>query len=60
MDTTYRSRKFILATIFTITTVIALFIGKISGGEFIGAMATILGLYGASNIGDEYVSNAKK
>lgn len=49
MDT-LKSRKFILALVFTITGVAAMFTGKLGGGEFIGLAATVLGLYGGANV----------
>ena len=57
LDSIGRQRKFTLAMIFTITTVLALMFDKITGGEFIGAMDVILGLYGAANVGQRYVES---
>ena len=50
MDDRYRSRKFMLAAAFTISSIVAVFTAVISGGEYLGAMGLILGLYGASNV----------
>lgn len=47
---TLKSRKFILALVFTIAGVAAMFTGKLGGGEFIGLAATVLGLYGGANV----------
>ena len=50
MDRLMRQRKFALACLFAAVTVIALFTGHITGGEFIASEAAILGLYGAANV----------
>ena len=50
MDHQFRSRKFILAAVFTMAGVAGLFTGKLGGGEFIGIAATVLGLYGGANV----------
>ena len=50
MDDKFRSRKFALAVFFSVSGVMALFLGKISGGEFIGLAGVVLGLYGAANV----------
>ena len=59
MDDKYRSRKFGLAVFFTITDTIALFSDVDVGlfGAYIGAQATILGLYGMANVAEK--RNAK-
>ncbi len=49
-DLLYRERKYVIAQIFTWTTVVGFFLGKLSGGELIGAMGVILALYGAANV----------
>lgn len=46
----FKSRKFILALMFTIAGIGAMFTGKFGGGEFIGLAATVLGLYGGANV----------
>lgn len=53
----YKSRKFFLTMVFTATTIAALFLDKISGGEFVAVATLILGVYGASNVGAKYVAN---
>ena len=52
VDDKYRSRKFALAVFFSIADTVAVFKGIDVGlfGAFIGAQATILGLYGAANV----------
>jgi hypothetical protein len=49
MDT-FKSRKFILALLFTFAGIGAMVTGKLGGGEFIGLAATVLGLYGGANV----------
>lgn len=48
----YKSRKFGLAVFFSLTDCFALFNGVDLGlfGAYIGAQATILGLYGIANV----------
>ena len=53
VDEKYRSRKFLLASLFTTAGVIALFAEKMTGGEFIGLSGTVLALYGAANLMDK-------
>ena len=48
-------RKFALAMLFSISTIVGLFTGFLLGGEFIAAMGLILGLYGAANVGQRFV-----
>ena len=50
VDAVFRQRKFFLACCFALTGMIALFIGKLGGGEFIALAGTVLGLYGAANV----------
>lgn len=52
----YKSRKFFLTMVFTITTIVALFLDKINGGEFVAVVTLILSVYGASNVGAKYVT----
>jgi hypothetical protein len=46
----FKSRKFILAVMFTVAGIAGIFTGKLGGGEFIGLAATVLGLYGGANV----------
>ena len=48
------SRKFILAMLFSTASISALFMDKLSGIEFVYAMGSILGLFGASNVGAKF------
>ena len=50
MDDKYRSRKFGLAAFASGCSAVALFMGIISGGEWVAAQTIILGLYGAANV----------
>lgn len=50
MDTKHRSRKFILAMLSLLSGIVALFAGYLSGGEFLGLVGLVLGLYGAANV----------
>lgn len=52
-DTRYRSRKFILAAFASIISSIALFSIDFSGTTWVSAQSIILGLYGASNVGNK-------
>lgn len=49
----YRSRKFLLAAFFTLAGTAALYLGKLSGGEWISLAGLIVGLYGASDVADQ-------
>lgn len=55
MDSKFRSRKFLLAVFFSMSIVVMTFTGTISGGTFLAAMGTILGLYNAANSGIKYL-----
>ena len=59
-DSRYRSRKFILAMIYTVSGVAALFLSKIGGGEFIGLAGVVLALYGAANVTEVVKTGDKK
>lgn len=50
MDQIFRNRKYSLAVLFSLTSVVGLFTGALSGGEFLGAAGLILGLYGGANV----------
>lgn len=55
-ESKYRSRKFGLAIASFIVSSVGLFSGHLAGGEFVSLVGLILGLYGASNVGEKYVS----
>lgn len=44
------SRKFLLAAVSLAVASVALFVGKLAGGEFVAALGVILGLYGGANV----------
>lgn len=46
-------RKFILACFFSLAGAAALFIAKMSGGEFITLAALILSIYGGANVAEK-------
>lgn len=50
MKMNFTQRKFTLAMIAMVTSVIALLTDHLSGGEWIGAIGVILGLYGGANV----------
>lgn len=56
----YRSRKFILAGFFTLTGTVALFLGGLSGGEWIALATVVLGLYGAADVTDQKLNGVDK
>jgi hypothetical protein len=47
---TFKSKKFVLAVMFTVAGIVAMFAGNLGGGEFIGLAATVLGLYGGADV----------
>ena len=49
----YKSRKFGLAVFFALTSTMALFTNYLGGGEYIGLVGLILGLYSGSNVMDK-------
>lgn len=53
MNEKFRSRKFALATASLLIASTALFMGHISGGEWVAAVTLILGLYGTANVADK-------
>lgn len=50
MDGIARQRKFTMALMFAIPSVVGLFTGHVSEGSFIALAGLILGLYGAANV----------
>lgn len=54
MDDKYRSRKYAIAVTSMLGIHVALFSGFIGGSEYITGLGLIIGLYGASNIGEKY------
>jgi hypothetical protein len=50
MDDRFRSRRFILAAIFTLTGCAGLFVGKVTDGSLIGLAGVVLGLYGGARV----------
>lgn len=56
MDDKFRSRKFALAMIAMVVSSLAVLAGKMDGGSYVGALAVILGLYGAANVGEKAVA----
>lgn len=53
--TILEQRKFSLALLFSVSSVVALFTGYIAGGEFIALATLILGIYGAANVAQRKV-----
>ncbi len=49
-DVLFRNRKYMIAQIFTWTTVVGFFLDKLTGAELIASMGVILALYGAANV----------
>jgi len=50
MDSKYRSRKFALAVFFTLAGTAALFLDKLTGGEYVTLTLSILSAYGLANV----------
>ena len=46
----FRSRKFLLAMIFTISGVVGLFLGTLDGGTFVALASLVLGLYAGADV----------
>jgi hypothetical protein len=46
----FKSRKFILACLFSLSAIIGVFTGNITGAELNVMAGLVLGLYGASNV----------
>lgn len=49
-QSTYRSRKFILACIGLGISAVGLFYGLLDGGTWVAALSLVLGLYSAANV----------
>lgn len=58
-DTVYRGRKFVLTGGSLLLTFIALFVGKISGGEAVALIPLILGIFTGGNVAAKYAANGK-
>lgn len=52
----YASRKFLLALMFAVALIVALFSGHVSGGEFISGVTIITGLYAAADVTQDQLS----
>ena len=50
MDAVFTQRKFTIAVLFAVASIVGLFTEHITGGEFIALSSSILGLYGAANV----------
>jgi uncharacterized membrane protein len=46
----YSSRKFILAMMFGIASVIGMFLGTLDGGTFVAVATVVLGLYAGADV----------
>ncbi len=55
-DSTYRGRKFVLTGGSLLLTFIALFVGKISGGEAVALIPLILGIFTGGNVAAKYAT----
>jgi hypothetical protein len=53
----YRQRKYNLALMFTFALIIAVFVGVISGAEFITGAGIVMAAYGASNVGQTWAEH---
>ena len=49
-DMIFRNRKYTLAMFFACVGTVALFFGKLTGGEWVMLAGAIMGLYGAANV----------
>ena len=52
----YASRKFLLALMFAVALIVALFSGHVSGGEFISGMTIVTSLYAAADVAQDQLS----
>lgn len=53
----FPDRKFTLAIFFSLVSTLGLFASKLSGGEFVALVGTILGLYGIANVATKSVAS---
>lgn len=58
-DDRYRSRKFRLAVGCLLISAIALFTGFVTGAEWVTVVSLVIGLYGASNVGQVFAETKK-
>lgn len=56
----YFSRKFIIVGAFTLATIAALFIGKISGAEFVTLASLLVGSFTAGDVALNWIHKDKK
>jgi hypothetical protein len=56
----WTSRKFISAWVATGLVTVALFVGKLGGGEYVAALGIIWPSYFAANVGDKAVESKAK
>lgn len=52
------NRKFILACFTSVSAVGLCYLGKITGGDWVGVQALVLGLFGAANVIDKKLGGA--
>lgn len=49
-------RKFLIALLCWVGATTAVLLGRMSGGEYVMALSWLLGLYGASNVGEHFAN----
>lgn len=60
MDDGMKSRKFLLSVFFSVVGSVALFMGKLSGGEFLALLGTVQGIYVAGNVAQRKIEAGPK
>lgn len=59
MNLKFRSRRFLLAVFFSITTTVLTFKGMLEGGSYVAAITIILGLYGGMDTAQQVINKDK-
>lgn len=59
MNLKFRSRRFLLAVFFSITTTVLTFKGMLEGGSYVAAITIILGLYGGMDTAQQVMNKDK-
>lgn len=56
----YLSRKFIIVLLLTLATIVALFVGKLVGSEFVTMAGILIGAFTAGDVALNYIHKDKK
>lgn len=56
MNGKHKSRKFLIAVAFCLAVICGLFVGKLTGGEFLAGMGTLIAAYFAADVAQDQLA----